>query len=395
MFNKTRQSGVTLPEMLTAVAITVIMLSASGMIFRSASKSSGKAMALNSMMAQSRVITNQLDKDFAGFRGDLPFGIIFEAYNRGNNTFSRRDRVFFFSNGDWQDLEYSYRSDTARIFYGQSTDVYSNIATDEFTEIPQQRFLARKLKLMTSVNTYVPGMPYDQASDGNIDWFDYEMAGMEYGPDSIWKNASASFFDIYLLENKLSPSYEYLNNDGESFIRRPCIGSPSSTWGATRYVQAANSTKINISYSRVDDYKQGIYMIDDLTDFSVQAWLTPPGENQPRWFPDDSDIANFLGMNPVLNAPLSGTNYNLPGGDAYFGIGANLNSTQGTLVSFPLSGAIPALNYGNIGNIGGLNIISVNNNYPKALKFSYKLYDSTRNHFPEGKYFEYIVKLTK
>ena len=138
MLKRIRTKGVTLPEMMTAVGITVIMLAASGMIFKAASHSSGKAMALNDMMAKVRVVTNRLDKDFSGFRGDMPFGVVFEAYKKDNGTFERRDRLFFFSNGDFQSLNSSQRADMALICYGQSKDIFSNANTDP--EIPSDDF---------------------------------------------------------------------------------------------------------------------------------------------------------------------------------------------------------------------------------------------------------------
>ena len=73
-----RGRGVTLVEMLVAVAITVGMMIITGVVFKSSTDASGKAMASNDVMNQLRALTDQLERDLSGLRSDMPFAIVFQ-----------------------------------------------------------------------------------------------------------------------------------------------------------------------------------------------------------------------------------------------------------------------------------------------------------------------------
>ena len=399
-----------MPEMMTAVAITLIMLAASGMIFTSASRTSGKAMALNDIMKQARAITSQLDSDFAGYRDDLPVAVLFEGLPFGvdsnldgvieSTIIERNDRIVFFADGDFQDMSlYSNgntnRSSLARILYSQTGDASPNKNTDGLNLAATysgvtgaQRALCRRMKMMTyyktisplnswNVNPVIGGGHYFFDS-----WLGYDLEPFEYGPERLWKQATIQDYNMWLTEG-----YIY----GISFVRRPNFGDVYD-----QYIAGGDNTLQ--SYRAMNQYKQKSCMVLDCTDFNIQVWVKPPGENNYRWFPTNWDLAaisdnlgywNFIGMTS---------------GVPCIGIGWNLNPNM--KAPFPSYGkydynpydAIPAPSsadkqlWPNTAFLDpSTGLLAPPLEKPKAYRFSFKLYDESRTHFPQGKEFTYII----
>ena len=397
MINKTRQSGVTLPEMMTAVAITLIMLAASGMIFSSASKSSGKAMALNDIMKEARVITAQLESDFAGYRDDLPITLLFEGYNFNvdsnldgiaeSNYLERRDRISFFTNGDFQDMYGTNRTLMARILYSQTGNSGTNQNTDGTNEFigtaPRQRALCRQMKMLTTSSSssngfIVPVSPSDR-SYKSIDhhaftagsWLRYDLEQLEYGPENIWKNADTNSFsnNWWLTED----------NSIVSFIRRP---NYDSVYNAALTVNGGNTFDARRTMSQ---YKQNNTVVLDCTNFTIQAWLIPPGEYAYRWFPTNWDLDN-------ISLQQSGSYWNglgMTSGVPFLGICWNMAS--GYIGPFPIDAAGQKGLWPNYLFPDPTHMFAVPLAKPKAFKFTFKLHDENRSHFPEGKMFSYII----
>ena len=116
------RAGFTLAEMMVAVSITVIMLLIVGLVFSSSIKASGIGVSSNDVMVQLRTATGQLEKDFSGWRSDMPIAIIFEGYYDDPDEMDKLvhyDRICGFANGDFQDLQGTASGNVARIFYGQ------------------------------------------------------------------------------------------------------------------------------------------------------------------------------------------------------------------------------------------------------------------------------------
>ena len=376
--------------MMTAVAITLIMLAASGMIFNSASKSSGKAMALNNMMQEARVIISQLESDFAGYRDDLPFTVLFEGYSFGidsnldgvseSSYLERCDRISFFTNGDFEDID-GYKSLMSRVLYSQTENIYTNLNTDginptEYSGIaPDQRMLCRKMKMMTTVKSYgtyfiEPLNPSDPSYSGvghtadiNSNWLDYEKQPLEYGPEYLWKSADAvSYLGWWLHDYGLT-----------SFIRRP--NYPAF------YADSLSSLGNSIdAYAAMNNYKQKNCMVSDCTDFTIQIWIKPPGENLYRWFPTNWDMLS-LTDNTV---------------GSYWRVTGNIQPTNSLGISWNISKNISSppiygTYNGNSKRIFPNYMFPTQLEKPKAYKFSFKLYDKNRTHYPEGKMFSYII----
>ena len=333
-----RQSGVTLPEMMTAVAITLIMLASSGMIFSSASKSSGKAMALNDMMRDARVITGQLEKDLSGLRGDLPFAFIFEGYDptaTGIVT-ERRDRVVFFTNGDFKDIyDVAKLSNTARIFYGQSGDLGLEQNPDSVGISEGRRILSRRVKMMTNDGADLP--PNDSINSSRwSNYYNYDLEIKEFAPDSYWKSALHADFQRWLDSGNVC-----------SFLRRPVFSGGNST------------------------YLQKLYMSGDVTDFTVKLWILDTNTGEYRWYPNNDDIT-------ILMVGAGALDYG-------FGLCWNTNLTTSFSSDVTVSGDAITMN--------PVWAWLSDTSMPRAIKVSFKLYDKNRTHFPEGKLFEYVYKV--
>ena len=404
MINKTRQSGVTLPEMMTAVAITLIMLAASGMIFSSASKSSGKAMALNDIMKEARVITAQLESDFAGYRDDLPITLLFEGYNFNvdsnldgiaeSNYLERRDRISFFTNGDFQDMSGTNRTLMARVLYSQTGDTLPNQNTDGINPSlysgisPQQRMLCRQMKMITTNSNYLNGDSIDPTYAGYYggfhyaynNWLNYELETLEYGPEYLWKNADINNFYGWWLDEDENLADA---NIAISFIRRPDYKLFYNT-------DLALTMDATLSRQRTNLYKQKNCMVKDCTDLTIQAWLIPPGEVNYRWFPSNWDLqlmsnklSYWADKGMFAGVPCLGISWNIsPVIPNQFVYGYYNKDTSLGKYLWPNDKFWDVIN-------GTPDYVPLAK--PKAFKFTFKLHDESRAHFPEGKKFSYII----
>ena len=236
-----RSRGVTLVEMMVAVAITGIMLAASGIVFKKANDASGKAMAANEMMRELRAVTRQLDDDFKGIRKDMPIAIIFE---QDVVTGIRRDRIVFFANGDFQDINGLHSGNLARIFYGQTND---EPYTPPDSMAPLRQFLARRYKIMTGDSAAIA--PYDDTFWSSYFPEEYDKTSFERASVAYWRNVGQADYVAHFFKEDAKVS----------FIRRPVFGN----------------TGTNV---------QQMYFLSDVTDLKIQIW------DGFRWYPDENDF---------------------------------------------------------------------------------------------------------
>jgi len=313
--------GVTLVELLVAVAISVTMMLAVSVIFKSTTKASGRALALNEIMRQARALTQQLKQDFRGLRKDLPLAVIYQArqnYDTDDpDAIARYDRIVFFANGDFQDLAGGASGNWARIFYGQSGDTFPD---NPDAVAPPRRILTRRQKIMTSDLSLVT--PVDQ-NTSSVEYDDDPLEGISLTvglPMTIdfWKNLPAGSYDNL-----------FINNYELSFIRRPMISESAAQLGGNAV--------------------QRMYLLPDVANFEIDIWGIP---GYPHWFPDLPRQLLFVDQGGPV-----GLYYNIPP---------------------PLNPDYPCFQLTSL---------------PKALKFTFTLFDKNRRHFPEGKTFSYIIKL--
>ena len=340
-------------EMMVAVSITVLMMMATSVVFKSAGAAAGKANAYSEMMQQVRALCRQLENDFKGLRPDMPMAVIFEGHtndigdsdpDRGDPDeplkVVRYDRIVFFANGDFQTNDYntndSISGNIARIFYGQAEDLPP--IPPELAEPPRQ-ILTRRFNIMTANQKNWTGFANTLPVDIDFNPMDYCSSTQE------WKN----FLDFHTnYETNFfvdDPAY------GFSIIRRSIIEDLAD------YIEGTEGM-------------QRIYMLPDVTDFKIEFWGQPQLPSDPtwRWFPFSTELYSFC--QTATGGPLRGYAFcwNTP-----------------KPVSFPM-------------DIDGIRWFWLDANLgqaPKAIRFTFTLYDRNRRYYPEGRTFTYIVKLPR
>jgi|GEM_PF-1149050 len=355
--------GATLVEMMVSIAITIGMLAAAGIVYKSAGDASGQAMANSVIMERYRSLTSQLERDFTGLRPDMPLAIIFENQFfidpvTGKQKPCRFDRIVFFAAGDFQVGDYgttnTVSANLARIFYGQSIDgwITGRLRTPAHSTAPLRQILARRCNLITpNAGTWPFPLPLKPEA--------YDCTPIDNAISTAeWKNATYINFQTAYFNDDLTDTINY----PPSIIRRPDI-----------------LVVKNILGYNGNNAMQRLYLLPDLTDFKIQLWFddAPPEFNQ-RWIPDYWDMQTF----PPFAANKFGFCWNI------------LNSPN---IKDPIiKGNYFMWSDRALENPAALNLTSGKawqSTWPKAIKFTFTLYDKTRHHYPQGRTFSYIINL--
>jgi len=339
------RAGVTLPEMLVAVSITVLMLAVAGMVFSSSSRASGKATALNELMRQARAITQQLERDFHTLRPDLPMAIIFETDDPTDLTSPRLDRMVFFTNGDFQTPDGAYSGNLARIFYGQSEDAYQTPAHLEDSTLSPRRILTRRYKIL-----HVDGLPPVHDISMTTAWSGYTAEGfdaelLERSTESYWKRRDATLTSDFL-------NYHFRTD-------------PAAIFSMVRRSHFTNiQSAVDAGAVRTDALQQ-LYLLPDVSEFRIDAWY----ETSREWGGITSSPTCIYWNVPDIDGALMSPQ-TIDGYDWF--------SEEDIAHFISMRNSIP---------------LTQVNMWPKALRFTFTLHDPQRRHFPEGKAFSYIVEL--
>jgi prepilin-type N-terminal cleavage/methylation domain-containing protein len=127
MKNFKNNKGFTLVEMITAIAVLVIIIGFSSIIFKTSIDSYRVASANTEIMQKLRAITDTLDRDFANFQ---PSGrLIIKNQIRSKRVYetdplsaaepNRMDTIYYYAVGDYQSwYDSTVRAMAARIFIG-------------------------------------------------------------------------------------------------------------------------------------------------------------------------------------------------------------------------------------------------------------------------------------
>jgi len=149
------------------------------------------------------------------------------------------------------------------------------------------------------------------------------------------------------------------------------------------------------------DGLQQLQMLSDVTDFKIQLYLfdNSPTQKRWRWFPDDQDMKmmadysnTFMGSSgpdPLIPFALY---WNVP----------DLNYTTDPTMALPTWILSASSKYDSIpwwhetdtllsDPTGSSGIFLTT--WPKAIRFTFTLYDKSRQRFPDGQTFSYIVKM--
>jgi len=165
-----KKKAFTLIEMVTAIAVLVIIISFASVIFKASIDSYRTANANTEIMQKLRAITGQLNKDFEGFCKDGYLYIRNEPKpsrdiypNSSQQEQVRMDRIYFFTTGDFQSWSNpNVKSNIARVFWGHDSDSLDETSPPDVIPLSKCR-LARDVCLIKPIT---PSSP-DQIDDSN------------------------------------------------------------------------------------------------------------------------------------------------------------------------------------------------------------------------------------
>jgi type II secretory pathway pseudopilin PulG len=373
-----KQFAFTIVELLVAMGLLAVIMTASGFIFHNAIKSQRTAKATLEITQKLRNVTTQLDADFKNIRKNgeifLVFGFVsIDSDNNGtidaDDRHDRSDKITFFANGDLH--SYHQRNDNLR-----GNDIRGNVARVAYMlstpdpQKPSERILARSQHIYTPEVIYEPGgvtssiFPAPGVFDGEVNnWYEYDTMNMR------------QWGDIDYAEKM--PMFSYITD------LRILGYDPPGLRGL--------SVSPSVSPDDVDSIQ--MMLCQGMGSFSIQAW----NDNLRRWIPEvnpDGDAAVDDDTDFVLN----GSNIDYT---AYIGLWHRdryPNSIYGLydplgwpnwdgFVLFGDNWLRPAysgpFNETTFNDIPGLG---------RAFKFTFTLYDSM-DIFPDGKVFTHIVYL--
>jgi prepilin-type N-terminal cleavage/methylation domain-containing protein len=340
-----RRAAFTLTELVTAVAILALVLSFAGIIFKVSINANRLASANAENMRKLRAITDMLNADFRGIRDDAPMLVLFE---RDPNQPGRRfDRIMFFADGDFQSAQMYddagpnesgdrfLTGNAARIYYGQAATA---AAADPVNVPPAGGLLCRRQHILSA------------------------EPGLDRWPDA----------------NDIAESFTALAANNETYEH------DSMTLSQWKAVDANDFRQITAacldSHPMVDPSDSDTIhrlMCEGMGSFSVQwaYWDDPGGGTEDRlvWFPDED---------PDGDGDTADSHFDINGSDT---IGAFFNLPG--LIAFGDWGDAARPEYR-----GGVNFPQ--SFYPKALKFTFRLYDS-KGVLEDGRQFTHIVYLER
>lgn len=354
-----KKNAFTIVELLVAMALLVILLGLSGMVFSTTVKAHRTAGATIEITRNLRAITDQLNSDFQGLRKD---GEIFLAWiarpaidERGflidDNSdtipdyYQKFDRIIFFADGDFQ--TYQPQAMTAAAG-GGSKIVHGNLARISYVPAKNNagiqasiqpdrkgRILARTEHVVTADST-LPDFP---------DWSAWDPVTFETGNYYTYEYQTTSMADWTNTSSPVSP-YVAAKNDILTILSdvQNILAASTVTEGGPTVEIGDHTTYHNLFGNGVGE-------------FAIQIWL----EDEQRWFPQ---------IDPNGDGVYTDTDYPLDGsvihpthvmGFLYVGSGeSNLQTNTGRSLKFT------------------------------ALKFTFTLYDSN-GIIPDGKTFTHIV----
>ncbi len=392
-----KQNAFTIVELLVAMALLVMMLSLSGLIFSTTVKAHRAATATVDISRHLTAVTSQITSDLDGLRKNAPLFIRFD--HRANNR--RFDAIHFFAGGDFQTtkqypvrwdsdgdgvLETSddFRNETirgtlARIYYGHanSVDFLRPPVTADFLTF---QVLARKAHILTSYDalTFDAGeIPVVTAASGNPMYapFAASFGLMQYpNPNPKYTVENGWEFNTITLDQWIN-ALNY--KDGSN----PPVN-------ANHFIDhcMANNSRPYVNLS--DNETLHLLMAQGAMSFSVQWAYTPEDlngavtgfTNGVRWWPSrdpngDGDDKDSDFGSPVMNKTAFGAHFNLAAGTT----AADWFAVQNCCTAnHPLSPTA--------------RIAFKSTFYPKALKFTFTLRDGN-GYFADGKTFTHIVYL--
>ncbi|MHC4758204.1 MAG: PilW family protein [Planctomycetota bacterium] len=386
-----RQKGFTLIELVVAIAILGFIVSSMGIIFKISIETYRTALANAEIMQKFRAISTQLDNDFQNVQKDAPLIIWFQHDENG-----RYDKMMFFATGDfqstqryfqppasttdvplaYQDEDYtsisgqnhkSVRGNMARIYYGLANmkeGASILMPWDVKDERLGERILTRRRHILTS-------------DAGLIEWPDKDLYDFKepYVDPLVPNLAINERFE----HDRLSIN-QWKNIDIEKYKSENIL---DVSFGDSQQISPVYS-----KYSWVDLSKSATFhniMCEGVVSFAVQCayWdRYDLSRERLRWFPT-------VDLDGLKASPQTDSQFELQqtesGFSDRFGVLFNVGGDPGVEGWIELEES----KYGD----GATDKFDAGF-YPKALKFTIKIYDS-KGIIEDGRTFTKIIFLDK
>lgn len=327
----------TLIELVVAIALLAMVISFAGVVFSVSIDSYRTAGANAEIMQKLRAITDQLNTDFKGICMDAPLLIWFEQDDP-----NRYDQIMFFADGDFQ-----------------STQLYKN------------------------GNNAVPDPRGDRLVVGNVARIHYGQAQSRDSRDDYMENNPANLLD----EDRLLARRQHILTADPYLIEWPNVNM--TDFDDVRNERYEHDRLSLAQWKTVDggNYDDVIYtcfesrplvdmrdpntfhklMCEGVGSFAIQWAYWDSGDKRFYWFPSDDPDGDGSDIDSHFNLIEDefGVYFNIPGSIAY----SDWYSIDDALFA-------------------GKDFSS----YPKAIKFTFRLYDS-KGVIKNGRTFTHIVYL--
>lgn len=354
---KGRQPAFTIVELLVAMALVVVLLGVSGVVFRHSVQAYRAAAATAEIMQKYQAITYQLKTDLSGLQKDAEFALVWapspslrpdgSILDENDDGIPDRylsfDRLYFFAAGTFQSYDPQpsaggtiVHSNLARICYSFGREADGRRASEQ--PDPRKRLFCRTQHLLTSDST-LPAFP-----DFSSGW-----------------NESAFETGNFTLEYQTMPLEDWLNLDFDLYKKE--ILAKVLDLRVKGSIAAEGGPRIDFTTPQKTADTIHLLLCKGVGQFHVQIW--EPGYR--RWWPE---------IDPNYDGDYSD---------------ADTRRWDGTADGYKLIG-----NQMDTENLPGYYVKQNPSEFEaqigSALKFTFTLYDS-KGIFPEGKTFTYIVCL--
>ena len=370
---KQKNKAFTIVELIVAVALLVMLVGLSSVVFSTTVKAHRKAVATIEITRKLNALTTQLDADFRGLRKDGEIFLVWVAQPAIDEAgveivpleYQKFDRIVFFADGDFQSMrQHDYGSDTngdgdldvvdgsktivgnlARISYMLARETNTTPAA-RITDW-KSRILARTQHIVTADAALpvfpnldlsdLPSTPWDPAVFDDDNFFSYEHQTMSM---EDWTYMST----FYYTDPTLSAPEWLIKDDILKILTDIAVDSPD-------YPSDGSNTGPPVELSNPNTYHN--LFCEGIRDFGIQIWL----DDEQRWYPE---------IDPNRDGDYTDTDYPKSGNIIH------PTDVDGILYT------------GNEGEFFGT--------FGHALKFTFTLMDSN-GLFPDGKTFTHIVYL--
>jgi type II secretory pathway pseudopilin PulG len=333
---KKMKKSFTLIELVVAVALLAIVFLFAGTIFKVSINAYRTAVANAEIIQKLRAITDQLNADFKGIRTDAP--LLFWFHEDTNDPSQRYDQIMFFADGDFQSTQLYDGPSGSEVPAPTGDPVVGNVARIHYGQAKSR----------------------DPADDTMKDPFDLKKENRLLARRqhiltadtklAEWPHADMLDFGNGSGANKLNERYEH---DSLSLAQWKII--EGSIYEA-RIIPTCFTIRPLVDMGDPNTFHK--LMCEGVGSFAIQWAYWDSGDKRFYWFPSDDHF--------ILIGNKFGVYFNVPG-------------------SMTITGWDPIEN---VKYKSGDKFLS--NFYPKAIKFTFRLYDS-KGIIKEGREFTHIV----